>query len=295
MSPAPLVAADCDPPSRDPVPATALLPPGACDTHVHVFGPHRRYPLDARRNYTPHECALDDYRKVMRALGIGRAVLVQPSVYGTDNSALLDALREGGPAFRGIVVPGADIDDGALREMHERGVRGVRLNLVNPQVVGLDQTLALFERVAAWGWHLQVLLDLTRHGSGMLQSLCDRVTVPVVVDHMGKLPPGTRRHALFDLVKAGRCWVKLSAPYRTSNEPPPHADIAGLARALADANPAQVLWGSDWPHTEQHGGMPEACSLTALFHDWFPDAACRTQICVANPARLYGYSQEFIA
>ncbi|MEP6826404.1 MAG: amidohydrolase family protein [Ramlibacter sp.] len=277
---------DCDRPPQEPARASRPLPPGSCDTHVHVFGPHAGYPLDRRRNYTPHECGLADYRKVMHALGHTRAVLVQPSVYGTDNRAMLDALREGGPTFRGIAVLAPDVSDEELQDMHALGVRGVRLNLVNPQVVGLEQTFALLRRVSRLGWHLQVLPDLSHSPPDSLISLCNKVDVPVVVDHMGKLPPLTRAHPLFDLMKQGRCWVKLSAPYRVGG------DVTDLVRALADANPAQVLWGTDWPHTEQHHGTPEAASLSDLLHDWFPDAQMLAQVCAANPARLYGYPQE---
>jgi predicted TIM-barrel fold metal-dependent hydrolase len=113
--------------------------------------------------------------------------------------------------------------------------------------------------------------------------------VPVVVDHMGKLAPSTRSHALIDLLKAGACWVKLSAPYRVSAQRSPHADLTGLVQMLVEANPERVLWGSDWPHTELHDGTPAAAALAALVHAWFPDEALRRQVCVTNPARLYGY------
>jgi predicted TIM-barrel fold metal-dependent hydrolase len=279
---------DCDPPPRYPAQAARLLPPGTCDTHFHVFGPQSRYPMDARRNYTPHECTLEDYRDVMRALGIERGVIIQPSVYGTDNRATLDALRSGGPAFRGIAVPARDISDDELAEMQRLGVRGLRLNLVNPQMVHLDHTLAILRRMAASAWHLQVQLELGKTPEA-LRPLCDKAGVPVVVDHMGKLAPSTRKHPLMDMLKAGPCWVKLSAPYRVSAQPAPHAELTGLVRALADANPERVLWGSDWPHTELHHGTPSAASLADLVHAWFPDDALRRQICVTNPARLYGY------
>jgi predicted TIM-barrel fold metal-dependent hydrolase len=284
---------DCDPPPRSPARAVRGLPAGACDSHLHVFGPHARYRLDARRNYTPHECSLDDYRQVMRTTGIERAVLVQPSVYGTDNSAMLDALREGGPAFRAVAVPAPDSTDAALRDMHVLGVRGIRLNLLNPQVVGIDQALALLERTKGLGfaWHLQVLADLARDPRALL-SLCDKTDAAIVVDHMGKLPPAARTHPLFDLLRAGRCWVKLSAPYRVSVEPSPYRDIAGLARALAEANPARALWGSDWPHTELRDGTPEAALLVDLLHGWFPGPTALEQVCVTNPARLYGFPLE---
>jgi len=281
---------DCDPPPKLQPRAARMMPNGTCDTHFHVFNAQSRYPMDPRRGYTPHESTLSDYREVMRATGIERGVIVQPSVYGTDNSATLDALREGGAAFRGIVVPPADISDDELARMHDLGVRGLRLNLVNPQMVSVDDGLAILQRVANRGWHLQVQLDLAKDPEA-LRALCDKVSVPVVVDHMGKLSPSTRTHPLLDMVKRGACWVKLSAPYRVSAQASPHADLVGLVRALADANPMRMLWGSDWPHTELHDGTPTAASLADLVYTWFPDAQLREQICVRNPAQLYGYTQ----
>ncbi|MEP6789951.1 MAG: amidohydrolase family protein [Ramlibacter sp.] len=283
---------DCAPPPRVAERPDAPLPPGTCDTHVHVFGPQSRYPLARGRNYTPHVCTLDAYREVMLALGISRAVLVQPSVYGTDNSALLDALRAGGPAFRGIVVPDPGTSDEQLREMHALGVRGIRLNLVNPHVLGVEEAVALCARVESLGWHLQVQLDLARGDGRALQALCDSTRLPVVVDHMGRLAPQARRNELIDLLAAGRCWVKLSAPYRVSAQPAPHADLSGLVQAFAKANPAQLLWGSDWPHTEQQADTPQAASLADLLHLWFPDAPAMRRVCVDNPARLYNYPKE---
>lgn len=283
---------DCTAPPATVASAAQPLPAGTCDAHVHVFGPQARYPLAAGRNYTPHVCTLADYRKVMSALGIGRAVLVQPSVYGTDNSALLDALREGGPAFRGIAVPAGGTSDAQLRQMHALGVRGIRLNLVNPQMLGIDEALALCERVESMGWHLQVQLDLARGGGAALKALCASTTLPVVVDHMGRMAPQAGAHVLFDLLAAGRCWVKLSAPYRLSAEPAPHEDLSELVRALVRANPAQLLWGTDWPHTEQRSRTPDAASLAAMLRAWLPDAQMLARVCVANPASLYDYREE---
>jgi predicted TIM-barrel fold metal-dependent hydrolase len=286
---------DCLAPPLHAARAALLLPPGTCDTHLHVFAPQSSYPLSPGRNYTPHVCTLAAYRDVMQALGIARAVLVQPSVYGTDNSAMLDALRAGGAAFRGVAVPAPDASDAELLGMHALGVRGIRLNLVNPQVLGVDDALALCRRMARHGWHLQVQLDLARGGDDALRALCAGTDVPVVVDHMGRLAPGTRQHVLLDLLAQGRCWVKLSAPYRVSAEPSPHADVAPLVAALVAANPRQVVWGSDWPHTEQQHTMPEAATLAALLQRWLPDAAALRGVCVRNPARLYDFPEETFA
>lgn len=287
----PFAAPDCDPPEREPAPATTTLPPGTCDAHFHVFGPQARYPLDPRRNYTPHECTLADYRRVMRTVGIERAVIVQPSVYGTDNRAMLDALQEGGPAFRGVAVPAAGASDDELLQMHRAGVRGIRLNLVNPAVLSLADALSIAHRMAALGWHLQVLLDVEKDAH-TLRALREMTAVPLVIDHMGKSPPSASRHDLAAMLREGRCWVKLSAPYRVSTQPPPHDDVTPLVHALAEANPQRLLWGSDWPHTELRRGTPAAASLAALVSHWFPDDALRRRICATNPAGLYDYPLE---
>lgn len=269
------------------------LPPGTCDTHFHVFGEAARYPLDPRRNYTPSVCALVQYREVMRACGIERAVLVQPSVYGTDNRQLLDALREGGAAFRGIVVPRADIGDDELEAMHALGVRGIRLNLVNPQVLSIDAALALAARTKRLGWHLQVHVALHMPDSdALLERIAARSQVPLVVDHMGRPSPGAPApRSLLGLVESGRAWVKLSAAYRISRSgPPDFADVLPLARSLIDANPERLLWGSDWPHSELFATPPRTADLVDLLPAWLPDEALRRLVCVDNPARLYGYS-----
>jgi predicted TIM-barrel fold metal-dependent hydrolase len=190
---------------------TRRLPTGTCDTHFHVFGETARYPLDARRNYTPVVATLAQYREVMKACGIARAVLVQPSVYGTDNSLLLDALRDGGTAFRGVVVPRPDIGDDELAAMHALGVRGIRLNLVNPQVLGVDAGLALAARMQGHGWHVQVQVALhAADGPALLERIAEQSAVPLVIDHMGRPAHGAPAPlALLRLLRGGSTWVKL--------------------------------------------------------------------------------------
>ena len=272
--------------------AKSRLPPGTCDTHFHVFGETGRYPLDPRRNYTPAVATLAQYREVMGACGIARAVLVQPSVYGTDNSLLLDALRDGGAVFRGVVVPRPDIGDAELTAMHALGVRGIRLNLVNPQVLGVDAGLALAARMQRRGWHLQVQVALhAAEGAGVIERIAEQAVVPLVIDHMGRPSPGEPAPpVLLRLLREGRTWVKLSAPYRISREgAPAYRDVATVVRSLVEANAAQLLWGSDWPHCELFDAPPCDADLVDLLPGWIPDEALRRQVCVDNPARLYGY------
>lgn len=286
-APAPPVCAPPQSPGRRPCVA---LPAGSCDTHVHVIGPADRYALDARRNYTPVASSLAQYRAVMAACGIARAVLVQPSVYGTDNRQLLDALREGGDAFRGVVVPAANVSDAELDAMHGLGVRGIRLNLVNPQVVGLDELVALCARVAERGWHLQVQMRWSDASQATLAEAAAKVTLPLVIDHLGRPASMRAPRALLDLLAGGRGWVKLSAPYRVSASPkPPYADLLPLVRALVAANPDQVLWASDWPHTERFTPTPNDADLVELLPEWLGSDDLIQRVCVANPARLYAY------
>jgi predicted TIM-barrel fold metal-dependent hydrolase len=270
---------------------------GFCDSHLHVFGDPARYPLDPRRNYTPERATLAQYRAVMAACGIERAVLVQPSVYGTDNGCMLDALRqaaqEGGDAFRAVAVPDATSSDAELEAMHALGVRGIRLNLVNPQVLDVDAGLALTARMKHRGWHLQLHVSLRHAGAAQLAALApraDRFGIALVVDHMGRADPAALPRLLIDLLADGKVWVKLSAAYRNSAAPAPgYGDLMPLVSALVAANPDQLLWGSDWPHTELSGAAPQAVDLVQLFAIWTPDAATRQKIGVANPARLYGF------
>ncbi|MBV9889822.1 MAG: amidohydrolase family protein [Rhizobacter sp.] len=269
------------------------LPRGACDCHIHVFGDRARYPLDPRRNYTPHVATLDEHRAVMAACGIARAVLVQPSVYGTDNACLLDALREGaarGDAYRGIVVPEAGVSDQALAAIDALGVRGIRLNVVNPQMLAIDDAVAIGKRMRSRAWHLQVHLMLAADGASTLARLADRVDVPIVVDHFGRPGAGAALpRLLLDLVASGRVWVKLSAAYRLcARAESAHADLGPLVDALVAANPARLLWGSDWPHTELRA-TPHEADLVDLLVATLPDVAVLRRVCVDNPASLYGF------
>jgi predicted TIM-barrel fold metal-dependent hydrolase len=287
-----MAAPTCLPPQA-PRRARAPLPAGTCDTHIHVFGEAAQYPLDPRRNYTPVPATLAQYREVMGACGIERAVLVQPSVYGTDNRSLLEGLREGGEAFRGIAVVEPTIADAELEAMHGLGVRGVRLNVVNPAVLGIDDALALAARTARLGWHLQVHVNLRdAGGAALLESIAARCPAPLVIDHMGRADPALPAPpVLLRLLEGGTTWVKLSAAYRLSRLGAPHyEDVLPLVRALVAANPDRLLWASDWPHSELFDAPPQDAELVDIVSAWLPDAALRRRVCVDNPARLYGYA-----
>ncbi len=263
-------------------------PPLSCDCHFHIFGPYDRFPLDAGRHYDPQAATIPAYLRVADALGLQRFVIVQPSVYGTDNECSLDAAeRLGRERSRVVAVVDDGITDAELRRLHERGTRGLRFNAVSGNGTPLDQLDALARRIAPLGWHLQVYCT-----GGQLPELgpiLAALPIEVVVDHMGGVraadgvaAPGFQ--ALLRLLGTGRAWVKLSG-YRISAGPP-FDDIAPFARALLQAAPERCLWGTDWPHPSLGDWMPDDGRLLDLLGEWAPDAATR-RVLVDNPARLY--------
>jgi len=274
------------------------LPAGACDCHIHVFGPAVRYPFAAGRAYTPPEASFESYRTlVLERLGLGRIVLVQPSVYGTDNRAMLDAMANagngGGPAVRGVAAIGGE-EESELAVLNAAGVRGVRVNRLFPGSEEIDDLDQLAARIAPYGWHLQLLIDVAED-PGAVERLA-RLPVPVVINHLGHMPatlgrdhPGFR--ALLGLLRDGRAWAKLSAPYRLSaQDEPPYDDVRPLAEAILAAAPDRVVWGSDWPHPALSKPPPRPENLLDPLFDWIGDEDLRHRILVDNPARLYGFA-----
>jgi predicted TIM-barrel fold metal-dependent hydrolase len=282
-------------------------PRGACDCHTHIFGPAARFPFSPQRVYTPGDASIEDLLALHRALGLDRVVIVHPSPYGADNACTIDALRRLGARSRGVAVIDAATSDAALREMHEVGVRGVRVNLETGGVRDPAAARRLLQeaaaRVAPLGWHVQTFTNLS-----VIEALHDVILAlptTLVVDHFGRAQaaqgvaqPGFA--ALLSLVRRGKAYVKLSAAYRLS-EAPDFADVAVLARALIDANPDRVVWGTDWPHPGARPRSPadrdkiepfipvdDGRALNRLA-EWAGEPARLARILVENPARLYGF------
>jgi predicted TIM-barrel fold metal-dependent hydrolase len=284
-----------DPDTRRP---RIVMPPGACDTHAHICGPFRDYRYAAERIYTPPDATWPMYRRMLDTLGVERAVLTQPSVYGTDNSAMVDVLKAGGESLRGVAVVEPSIDDAALRSLHEAGVRGVRINIVdrreNRNVMVLEEIMPLARRIAPLGWHIEFLLQADAVPD--LAAACLQLPVPIVLGHLGYVhadkggAANAGFQALLRLLDSGRCWVKLTGPYRISAEELPYRDVVPMAHALAAAAPERLLWGTDWPHVMMKKRMPNDADIADLLLDWVPGVAAREAILVENPRRLYGFA-----
>jgi 2-pyrone-4,6-dicarboxylate lactonase len=275
----------------------ARLPAGAIDCHAHICGPAARYPYSAARIYTPPDALLPAYRAVLDTLGVGRAVLVQPSVYGTDNRALLDALAADPARLRGVAVVGDDVADKELERLHAAGVRGLRCNVVDVADPAAGLPLAvlsrLARRIAPLGWHIELLAHVS-DCPDLAEKFAD-FPVDLVFGHYGYAPTrcGTGDagfRGLLELARAGRAWVKFTGAYRISGtEDPLYADVRPFAEALVQANPQRLLWGTDWPHVMVRGRMPNDADLCDAVLGWIADPALRQAMLVDNPARLYGF------
>ena len=287
----------CAAPDRAPRPSRTPFPPLSCDTHAHIF--EARFPYAKERIYTPPNSNVADYRHLLKTLGCERAVLVQPSVYAADNAAMLDALRTVGPGMRGVAVADPDIGQGELKALHQAGVRGLRFNVVdrreNKNIVPVDMLRELSKRIAPFGWHIEMLVNLDEAGD--FAPLLGSLGVPVVLGHLGYPKGGaatwTQTRAFADLLRmldGGQCWIKLTGPYRITTEADlPYADVDEPAKRLIAAAPERMIWGTDWPHVMKKKPMRNDGDMADLLDRWGPDAATRKHILVDNPAALYGF------
>jgi predicted TIM-barrel fold metal-dependent hydrolase len=236
---------------------------------------------------------LQHYLELMPVLGLQRFVIVQPSFYGTDNACLLDSLGAAGSVARGVVMIEPDVRDAQLDRFDAAGVRAVRLDLFKRAGEPLAQIKShiteMAAKVARRGWHLQFYTPgwLVRDLIGFLATL----PVNFVIDHMGyMLEEDGLTEAdfarLLDLMRSGRCWLKLSAPYRIAKARG-YGAVSHLAKGIVAAAPERALWGSDWPHIPNSDR--DTGELLNLLTDWAPDADVRKLILVDNPARLFGF------
>jgi predicted TIM-barrel fold metal-dependent hydrolase len=294
--------------SQPSTPVNFDVPAGACDTHTHVFGDPQRFPFAPARAYTPEQASIAEMRAMHSALHTERVVIVHPSVYGTDNSCTLDGMKQLGSIVRGIAVIDEKTPESALDEMDRAGMRGIRVNLEttgqSDPAVARQRFQEAVDRIKRRSkWHIQVYTRLS-----VIEAIKDQVTaapMPIVFDHfggaqaaLGVSQPGF--DTLLNLVRSGKAYVKISAPYRSSTKPPDYADVTPLAKALIGANTQRILWGSDWPHPASPVAHRPVTEVTPLWQVddgrifnqlplWAPDEKVRKTILVENPAKLYGF------
>jgi predicted TIM-barrel fold metal-dependent hydrolase len=281
------------------VPPRRPLPPGATDCHAHVFGPYERFPLAQERSYTPPAAPFEMYSAMLAQMGLSRGVLVHPSAYGWDYSALLDALSRDPHQLRGIAVVDSRVAAADLARLRASGVRGVRFvesASANGQKfaysVGLDQLEALGPRLREQSLHAEMWVSCDRLVAESSRLLA--AGIPIVFDHMGGIDVSRGTSAasfqtLLRLLDSGQAWIKLSAP-RNSQRFPDYEDVRPFHEALVRANPDRLIWGSDWPFIRLGERTPAVGHLLDLLDLWTGDDEVRRKILVDNPAALYGFT-----
>jgi predicted TIM-barrel fold metal-dependent hydrolase len=278
-----------DPDTRTP---KLKLPPGACDAHCHVFGPDAVFPYSPDRSYTPPDSPYEGLVKLHATLGIERAVIVHASCHGSDMRVTLDGIARSEGKMRGVAVVDPGVTDAELARLDAGGIRGVRFNFVKH--LGGMPDMAFFHRVLAQveqlGWH--VVLHLDAEDIVPLAPVIDAIRIPFVIDHMGRVKakngvgqPAFRQ--LLDLMKNPLAWVKVCGSERVSSAGAPFHDSVPFAQALLAAAPDRCLWGTDWPHPNIAGDMPNDGDLVDLLGVITSDEALIRQVTVENPSRLY--------
>jgi predicted TIM-barrel fold metal-dependent hydrolase len=261
------------------------------------------------RVYTPADAVPSQLKAMLATLGLQRVVLVQASVYGTDNRCLVDGLNILGGMARGVAVISPGITENELKDLHVAGVRGVRINIASghdrPIVEIASEMRILAERISSLGWHLQ--LFVRPHFLSDLEDIVSDIATDIVIDHMGLVPADDYQKnphfsSLLSMLDSGRVWVKVSGAYRVGDEKEAWGNVSPMARALIKHRQDRIIWGSDWPHPPEHGHdaidhetvMPfrplDTGLLLNLLEDWAADPEILKTILVNNPARLYGFN-----
>jgi 2-pyrone-4,6-dicarboxylate lactonase len=277
------------------------LPPGSVDAHCHVFGPGDEFPYAPERKYTPCDASKAQLFALRDHLGFARNVVVQATCHGADNRALIDALVHSGGRARGVATVRRSVTDGELAAMHEAGVRGVRFNFVRRLVdfTPKDELMEIACRIAPLGWHVVVYFEAADLPE--LRDFFTALPTTVVVDHMGR-PDVTKpvngpefEGFVAFMREHPNVWSKVTCPERLSVSGPPaidgerapYRDVVPFARRLVETFPDRVLWGTDWPHPNLTGHMPDDGLLVDFIPHIAPTPALQHRLLVVNPDRLY--------
>jgi 2-pyrone-4,6-dicarboxylate lactonase len=285
----------CKPPDPDTHIPKFRPPPGSCDAHCHIFGPGDRYPYAPDRTYTPPDAPLSRFKELQSILGLERAVLVNASCHGSDNTVIVDAIAQSGGRYRGVANADDSFTERMFEELHAAGFRGVRFNFVKhlggvPDMGEFHRTLA---KVKPLGWHVDLHFDAVDIPSSA--DFINGLPIPFIIDHMGRVPTknGLEQAPFQALLKLAqyneKCWVKISGAERISTLGPPFTDAVPFARALIEVAPDRLLWGTDWPHPNIARHMPNDGDLVDLLPLFTPEPAMQKRILVDNPDRLYQF------
>ena len=266
-------------------------PPGACDTHMHIYEPG--YALREGASHAGQPGTLNHYLVVKKALGLTRTVIVAPSGYGTDNSCTLEAMAKLGDSARGVAIVDPQAPDAEIERLTKLGMRGIRYHMMGTPVLGWDTLARMAARVAPFGWHVQLQCESKAFGAH--EAILRKLPCDLVIDHMGRFDAATTDkdpdwRIVMDLLADGRCWIKLSGPYYGSKSGASrYEDKAHIAKALIKAAPERMVWASNWPHPSFKSKFPDEGGLLDILADWTQDETLRRRILVDNAAALYRY------
>ena len=286
----PILTQGPDPNTKKP---KLVAPPGACDTHIHLFGPADKDPFASDSPYTSRDAPAQTNIALQARLGLSCAVIVSPGGYGRNYSLLADTLAQHPDRFRGIALLPDDTSRSELERLTKLGVRGLRMMSAKrgPHVPHYNREIAA--RAFEHGWHVQFYphdTDITDYADKLLALPND-----IVLDHFASIPAagGIDQPAFKTVLRmlgTGRVWLKLSGPMRCSKQNLPYPEVTPLARALVRHAPERLVWGSDWPHVNLDGReMPNDGDLLDLLAEWVPEAAVRNRILAQNANALYGF------
>jgi 2-pyrone-4,6-dicarboxylate lactonase len=268
-------------------------PPGAVDAHVHVFGPASLFPFSPKAKYHPEDATPDMLFALRDHLGFSRNVIVQASCHGTDNSATLAGIAQSNGSARGVAVVDPDVGDEELRDLHDRGIRGVRFNFLKRLVDNAPKSkfLEIARRIEPLGWHVVVYFE-----ADILEELIpflEAIPTTIVIDHLGRPditqgPDGADITALKRLLdEHPDIWTKVSGAERLSPMGPPFDDFVEVVRPIVERYPDRVLWGTDWPHPNMEHRVPDDGSLVDVIPRIAVTEELQRKLLVDNPHRLY--------
>ncbi len=271
------------------------LPPGACDAHVHVFGPRARFPFAEGRRYTPSDAPKELLFALHELLGIQHCVIVQPACHGNDNSVTVDAVAATGGSYKGVALVDIAIANAELKRLAAAGLCGARFHYMEHLAAGprIDEAIAFGKRLADVGWHLQIHMD-----GGHIAELAPairRSSVPVMIDHIGRIDASLGREqpafrALLALMQNRNVWIKVSGIDRATRQGPPYNDAIPFARKLVEEFGDRVVWGTDWPHPNHEPPVVDDGVLVDSLAQIAPHERARKALLVENPQRFYRFA-----
>ncbi len=283
------------------------LPKNSCDTHLHIFGDAKAYPASNPHALyqPPQDCTFEAIKTLHDAMGIERAVLVQPTIYGTDHSLLHDVLKTAPKGrYRGVAIVDDSVSEAELDRLNKVGVRGARFNFggnfkLAPSLASFRRNL---DRIREFGWFAKIF----GFGDDFLavEDELRKIRTPAIIDHMGgpDYRRGTSQPAIrliLDLLANDNWSIGLSNDDLRSQVGYPWDDAVQFGRLFYEAAPDRCMWGTDWPHVHRfirpdkdgHSdyGVDHEFKRVALLERYVPDRQARDRVLVDNSAKFFGF------